>query len=222
MGSHWPFEHLKYKLWPKEGSGVKLAICVKLAIKVRNQSDLRVCKRCATYHWKALDEGYNFALNFISIKGLHAKLWRPKVVGIPTLAISRLPHRSPRTKSHLDVGPMERCRVYYKGEGGGFPQVRAVVSLVCPCCLWLVLTPKVFQLRTNHLVWVLCKPVWMTEACQLFLVPSLSSSTPLYPSKCCELGNMPLLLLFPLFSTLTHIWVFQRVGSASPITTMGL
>jgi len=27
-------------------------------------------------------------------------------------------------KSHLDVGPMERCKVYYKGEGGGFPQVQ--------------------------------------------------------------------------------------------------
>jgi hypothetical protein len=56
-------------------------------------------------------------------------------------------------KSHLDVGPVERCRVYYKGEGGGFPQVRAVVSLACSCCPWLVLAPKVFQLRTNHLVW---------------------------------------------------------------------
>jgi len=29
--------------------------------------------------------------------------------------------RVPGEKSHLDVGPMERCRVYYKGEGGGFP-----------------------------------------------------------------------------------------------------
>jgi len=37
-------------------------------------------------------------------------------------------------KSHLGVGPMERSKVYYKGEGGGFPQVWAVVSLVCPCC----------------------------------------------------------------------------------------
>ncbi len=36
----------------------------------------------------------------------------------------------PREKSHLDVGPVERCRVYYKGEGGGFPQIRALVSLV--------------------------------------------------------------------------------------------
>jgi hypothetical protein len=24
-------------------------------------------------------------------------------------------------KIHLDVGPVERCKVYYKGEGGGFP-----------------------------------------------------------------------------------------------------
>jgi len=27
-------------------------------------------------------------------------------------------------KNHLDVGPMERCKVYYKGEGGGFPKSR--------------------------------------------------------------------------------------------------
>jgi len=27
---------------------------------------------------------------------------------------------------------MERHKVYYKGEGGGFPQVRAVVSFVSP------------------------------------------------------------------------------------------
>jgi len=50
----------------------------------------------------------------------------------------------PGEKSHLDVGHVERCRLYYKGEGAGFPQVQAVVSLVCSCCSWLVLTPKVF------------------------------------------------------------------------------
>jgi len=37
---------------------------------------------------------------------------------------------SPRTKCHLDVGLVERHKVYYKGKGGGFPQVQAVVSLV--------------------------------------------------------------------------------------------
>jgi hypothetical protein len=33
-------------------------------------------------------------------------------------------------KCHLDVGLVERHIIYYKGEGGGFPQVWAVVSLV--------------------------------------------------------------------------------------------
>jgi len=37
---------------------------------------------------------------------------------------------SPETKCHLDVGLVEKHRVYYKGEGGGFAQVQAVVSLV--------------------------------------------------------------------------------------------
>jgi hypothetical protein len=123
-------------------------------------------------------------------------------------------------KSHLDVGPVERCKVYYKGEGGGFPQVRTVVSLMCPCCPWLVLAPKVLQLRTNHFVWVLCRPVWVSEACQLFLVPSRSSNMPLYPSKCCELGSVPRLLFLLLFSTWTHIWVFQGIGSASFVLTL--
>ncbi len=30
----------------------------------------------------------------------------------------------------MDVGVAERCREYYMGEGGGFPQIWAMVSLV--------------------------------------------------------------------------------------------
>jgi hypothetical protein len=37
-----------------------------------------------------------------------------------------------RTKGHLDVVPVEWHKVYYMGEGGGFPQVRAMVSQVSP------------------------------------------------------------------------------------------
>jgi hypothetical protein len=95
----------------------------------------------------------------------------------------KVPSGSPGTKSHLDVALVERCRVYYKGEGSDFPQVQAVVSLVSPSCMWLVLASKVLQLCTNHLVLVLCRSVWVIEACQFFLVPSRSSSMPLYPSK---------------------------------------
>jgi hypothetical protein len=57
------------------------------------------------------------------------------------------------------------------------------MSLVSSSCLWHVLAPKVLQLCTNHFVLVLCRFVWVIEACQFFLVPSWNSSTPLYPSK---------------------------------------
>jgi hypothetical protein len=73
------------------------------------------------------------------------------------VGISGLPLGSLGTKNHLDVAPVERHKVYYKGEGGGFPQVQAVVSFVCLSCPWLVLTPKVLQLCTNHFVLVLCR-----------------------------------------------------------------
>jgi hypothetical protein len=152
-------------------------------IKVLNRPNFCVCRWHVTYCWKVFDKGYNFALDLISIRGLHTKLWCPKITRVPTLVISGLPLGSPGTKSHLDVGPVERCRVYYKGEGDGFSQLQAVVSLVCPCCPWLILAPKVFQLCTNHLTLVLCKFVWVDKACQLFLVPSRSSNTSLYPSK---------------------------------------
>jgi len=131
MGLHDSFGYLKHKLWPKEGPEVKLAIWLPTT-KSQNRPDFLACKWRATYRWKALNESYNFVLDFISIGGLHTKLWGPKVVRVPTLAISGLPLGSPRTKSHLDVGLVDRHIVYYKGEGGGFPEVWAVVNLLSP------------------------------------------------------------------------------------------
>jgi hypothetical protein len=108
-------------------------------LKVKNRPDFLACRCIATYGWKALNKGYNFASDFISIRDLHTKSCAPKVTGVPTLGISGLPFRNPKTKCHLDAGPVARHKVYCKGEGGGFPQVRVVVSLmslsllvVCP------------------------------------------------------------------------------------------
>jgi hypothetical protein len=81
-----------------------------------------MCKKHATYRWKALDEGYNFALDLIVIRGLHTKLCASKVAKVLVVRISGLLLGSPKTKSHLDVAPMENCRVYYKGEGGASPK----------------------------------------------------------------------------------------------------
>jgi hypothetical protein len=52
------------------------------------------------------------------------------VAGVQTETILGLLLGSPEIKSHSDVGATERRKEYYMGEGGGFPRVRAVVSLV--------------------------------------------------------------------------------------------
>jgi hypothetical protein len=171
--------------------------CDSRPLKVRNWPDFLMCRRRAKYSWKDLHKGYNFALDLIAIGGLHAKLCTSKVAEVPIVGISGFPFGSLGTKSHLDVAPMESCRVYYKGEGSGFPWVRAVVNLVSPSCPWLVLSPKVLQLYTNHLVLVLC--VWIIEACQFFLVPSWSCRTPLYPPKMLRAKEGPWFFVFSCF-----------------------
>jgi len=188
-------------------------------VKVRNWPNFVVCRCRVTRRWKALDENYNFASNLISIQGLHAKLWGPKIVGVPSLAISRLPLGSPGTKSHLDVGLVGSQRVYYKGEGGDFPQVWAVVSLVNPSCLWLVL----YQKCSNYALTTLC---WFCAGPCEARVSEWSLS--IHPSPIPKLQHAPLplpsatsqgaclnSLLFRCFLFGTHIWIPQGVGNAS-------
>jgi len=131
MGLHHPFGHLNHKLWPKKGRESNWQFNSR-PLKVRNRPYFLTFRWRATYSWKYLNEGYNFALDLISIRGLHTKLWGPKFARVPTLGILGFPFGSPRTKCHLDVGLVERHKVYYKGESGGFPQVWAVVNLVSP------------------------------------------------------------------------------------------
>ncbi len=96
--------------------------------------------------------------------------------------------------------PWARHRVYYKGEGGGFPQVRIMVSLMSTWLLVVHMCTKVLQLRINQLF------IWFMQVSINELLINLPSPilelqhTPL-PPKCCKLGNAPQLLL-PLSSHL--------------------
>jgi len=92
-------------------------------LKVDNRPDPDVCRWSATQRWKALEENYKFALDLILIEGLSKELWSLKVPKVQIGTISRLLLGSPRTKSHLNVGAVERHIIYYMGEGGGFPWV---------------------------------------------------------------------------------------------------
>jgi hypothetical protein len=65
-------------------------------------------------------------------------------------------HESPNfgnfgTKCHLDVSLVERHKVYYKGEGGDFPQLQVVVGLVSLVSLSLpVICPNTKSAQTMH------------------------------------------------------------------------
>jgi len=160
MGSHCSFRHLKHKLWPKEGPGVKLSIC-----QTPDQKKSRIDPiYLATDNMRHIVEKLSTRATTLLQTAPRSEVFSQSY-GAPKSRESQLAQFRdsnsgiPKEKNHLDVGPMESCRVYYKQEGGGFPQVRAAVSLVCPCCPWFVLAPIMFQLCTNHLVWVLCRPV---------------------------------------------------------------
>jgi hypothetical protein len=94
MGSHIPFEYLKYKLWPKERSGSNCQFDSQ-PLKVRNHPDLFACKWHAIYRWKALNKNYNSALDITLIGGLNKKLWAYKIMGVPILGILKLSMSQP-------------------------------------------------------------------------------------------------------------------------------
>jgi hypothetical protein len=78
-------------------------------LKLRNRPDLLGCRQRATYRWKALDENYNFALGYISIRGLFAKLWGSKVPGVPVSEILGLQRGSPRREKPFGCRPCEEA-----------------------------------------------------------------------------------------------------------------
>jgi len=117
MGSHNPFGHSKHKLWPKERPGIKLTIWLPTT-KSRESTQFPYVQVACDIPLKSPWQGLKLCFIFhFNQRSAHKIIW-PQSCG------------SPRTKCHLDVGLVERHKVYYKGEGGGFPQVRAVMNLV--------------------------------------------------------------------------------------------
>jgi len=71
---------------------------------------------------------------------------------------------SQKKKNHFDVASAESYRVYYMGEGGGFPRVWAVVSLVCKNARGLSPTPKGVPKCELTLLWL----VLDADSCLIF------------------------------------------------------
>jgi hypothetical protein len=113
-------------------------------LKVQNRLDFLECRWRAIYRWKALDKGYNFVLDLISIKGLHTKLWGPKGTWVSTLAISGLPLGNLKTKKKaIWMWASWRGTKYTIREKVlASPKSRPWWVLWVRVCQWLVLAPK--------------------------------------------------------------------------------
>jgi len=113
-------------------------------LKVKNRPLPDIALRSETWRWKALDERYNFGLELVLIWIWGEELWPSKVPRLQPRTVSGLQLGSLGKKGHLDVASTESCREYYKGEGGGFPRVWAMVSQVIQVAGGLSQHPKVF------------------------------------------------------------------------------
>jgi hypothetical protein len=141
MVSHEPFGNLQHKLWSKERPRVKLIVWLLTTkswestqfrcVQVKCDTQLESSRRELQLWFKPRSDPSS-SLNLVPIRVRGEKLCTSKVPGVQIRTISKLHFGSPRKKSHLDASAAESCREYYMGAGGGFPQIRAVVSQVSP------------------------------------------------------------------------------------------
>jgi hypothetical protein len=137
MPSHWQFGHRQPKLWAKEGPGVKLAVWLpttKSRESMPSRHSIWTCNMALKRSRRELQLQFRprrdpslrsrimVVQSFGSLAGTISGRFRESISGVH--------FGSPRNLCHLDVGAAERRRVYYMGDGGGIPRIRAVVSLV--------------------------------------------------------------------------------------------
>jgi hypothetical protein len=142
MGLHDPFGHFKHKLWSKEGPKVKLAIWLPTT-KSRESPQFPYVQVVCNIPLESSRQWLQLCFKPHLNQRFSNKVMNPKITGVPILKISGLALGSPGTKCHLGAGLMAMHRVYYKVEGGDFPQVWVVLSLVSLNWLWFILAPKV-------------------------------------------------------------------------------
>jgi hypothetical protein len=114
--------------WAKEGSGIKLAVWLLTTKSQESTSSRRRLEECdmalerELQHWFKAHPDPSLGRGPMAVQSS----------GSLAETLSGLHFGSPNKMCHSDVASATSHREYYKGEGGGFPRVRAVVSLVGP------------------------------------------------------------------------------------------
>jgi len=182
MGSHDPFGYLKYKLWPKERSGIKLPIWF-LTTKSRELpwfSYMQVaCHISLESSWQGLQLCFRPHLNQRFTKKVISlqSHWSPnfKNFEIPNLGV-------PGQNDIWMQAPWPSIENTIRRKVVASPTSGPWWVLWICFCPWFIHAPKVLQLSTNQLV------VWLMQICvnnwpawHSSQSPSQNSSMPFYP-----------------------------------------
>jgi len=164
MASHWPFGHLQPKLWAKEGPGVKLTVWLPTTKSRESTSSQRPnweCDMALEISWRELELWFKTRPNPTSGRGAMAV----QSPGSPTGTVSGLHFRRPNKMCHSNVASATSRREYYKGEGGGFPRIRAVVCFVVQSARGLSQHPRVSRKCELTILWFVLMQIqaWSTN-----------------------------------------------------------
>jgi hypothetical protein len=160
MGSHDPFWHLKHKLWPKEGPGVKLVVWL-LTTKSRESTQFPFLQVTCNIPLESFQQGLQiYFRSHLNQRSAHKIMVASQLWQI--------------WDSHLGVLGQKAIWMWVswrsieytiRGKLVASPKSGPWWVLWIRLYPWLILAPKVLQLCTNHLVLVLCRSVWVVDAC---------------------------------------------------------
>ncbi len=181
-------------------------------LKVKNHPNFLTCRWHETYHWKALDEDYNFALDLTSIRSLHTKLWAPKVARIPTLGILGLP---PGQNDIWVPVPWPGTKYTIMKKVVASPKFGPWWVLWVRVCPWLISAPKCSNYALTNLLFVLCRFMWVIDL--LVNLPSFHPGASTCPStpevlQAKECAPTPPSIVFTFGFTIESI---KELGGAS-------
>jgi len=144
MGLHGLFGYLQHKLWPKKRSRVKLAVWLSTT-----KSSESTRPRCVQVECDRSLKSSRVELQFFFIphpnRRFEQRVMTSQSPGSPNQDIFGILPWEPRDKKPIRCGCRGEDRVYYMGEGGGFPESGPWWVLWVHSCPWLVLTLKVLQ-----------------------------------------------------------------------------
>jgi hypothetical protein len=144
MRSHCSFRHLKHKLWPKEGSGVKLSVWLPTR-KSQELTQFTCVQKVCDILLESSRRGATTLLQTASRSKVCLQSYevpKPREFQLGRFRDSHL--GVPGQKAIWMWVPWKGAEYIIKGKVVASPKW----SLMCSCCPWLVLAPKMLQLTT--------------------------------------------------------------------------